>query len=89
MKQPLARALAAGLVLGLLTVHAGAVTPAVSSPELENSPFLPDFPLSASAPVMPDSPLAPVFPRQTPPVPVLNTPFVPDLALEAAAAVNT
>lgn len=85
MKKPLARALTAALTLGMLTVNTCAVTPAVSSPELADSPFLPDFPLVAPIPVMPDSPLAPVFPRETPPAPSIDTPFVPDLAIEVSA----
>ena len=86
MKKIFARALSAGAILALLTVNAGAVTPAVSSPGLADSPFLPAFPLVAVVPVMPDSPLAPSFPRETPPAPAVVTPFVPDLAIEASEA---
>jgi len=85
MKKSLARALTAALALVLLTVNTYAVTPAVSTPELAGSPFLPDFPLVPPVPVMPDSPLAPVFPREAPPAPGIDTPFVSDLALEAAS----
>lgn len=44
MNHYLARALAAALTLGLLAVPSYAAVPAVSSPALEDSPFLPDLP---------------------------------------------
>ncbi len=61
MNHYLARALTAALTLGLLTVPSYAAVPAVSSPYLADSPFLPDFPRKS-----PDAPavITPFVPDQ-------------------------
>jgi len=59
MNKLLARILSTALVLGLLTVSAGAVTPTVSTPGLADSPFLPSYPRELPPPPSIDTPFVP------------------------------